>query len=47
MLQIKEARLPSEQEDKEEEIVLTLYVLELLGQFSIFFFQGKEAPTNL
>jgi hypothetical protein len=47
MLQIKEARLQSEQEDKEEEAVLMSYVLELLGQFSVFFFQGEEAPTNL
>jgi hypothetical protein len=47
MLQIKEARLQSDQEVKEEEVVLTSYVLELLGQFSVFFFQGEEAPTNL
>jgi hypothetical protein len=47
MLQIKEARLQSEQEVKEEEAVLTSYVLELLGQFLVFFFQGEEAPTNL
>jgi hypothetical protein len=47
MLQIKEARLQSEQEVKEEEVVLTSYVLELLGQFLVFFFQGEEAPTNL
>jgi hypothetical protein len=47
MLQIKETRLPSEQEVKEEEVVLTSYVLELLGQFLVFFFQGEEAPTNL
>jgi hypothetical protein len=47
VLQIKEARLQSEQEVKEEEAVLTSYVLELLGQFSVFFFQGEEAPTNL
>jgi hypothetical protein len=32
---------------KEEEGVLTSYVLKLLGQFSVFFFQGKEAPANL
>jgi hypothetical protein len=31
VLQIKEARLQSEQEVKEEEAVLTSYVLELLG----------------
>jgi hypothetical protein len=47
VLQIKEARLQSEQEVKEEEAVLMSYVLELLGQFSVFFFQGEEAPTNL
>jgi hypothetical protein len=47
MLYIKEARLQSEQEVKEEEAILTSYVLELLGQFSVFFFQGEEAPTNL
>jgi hypothetical protein len=47
VLQIKEARLQSEQEVKEEEAVLTSYVLELLEQFLSFFFQGKEAPTNL
>jgi hypothetical protein len=47
VLQIKEARLQSEQEVKEEEAVFTSNVLELLGQFSVFFFQGKEAPTNL
>jgi hypothetical protein len=47
MLLIKEARLPSEQEVKEEEAVLTSYVLKLLGQLSVFFFQGEEAHTNL
>jgi hypothetical protein len=47
VLRIKESRVQSEREVKEEEAVLTLYVLELLGQFSIFFFQGEEAPTNL
>jgi hypothetical protein len=47
VLQIKEARLQSEQEVKEEEAVLTSYVLELLGQFSVFLFQDEEAPTNL
>jgi hypothetical protein len=47
VLQIKEARLQSEQEVKEEEAVLTSYVLKLLGQFLVFFFQGEEAPTNL
>jgi hypothetical protein len=47
VLQIKEARLQSEQEVKEDEVLLTSYVLELLGQFLIFFFQGEEAPTNL
>jgi hypothetical protein len=47
MLQIKEARLQSEQEVKEEEAVLTSYVHVLLEQFSVFFFQGEEAPTNL
>jgi hypothetical protein len=26
--------------------VLTSHVLELLGQFSVFFFQGEEAPTD-
>jgi hypothetical protein len=31
---------------KEEEAALTSYVLKLLGQFSIFFFQGEEASTN-
>jgi hypothetical protein len=46
VLWIKEARLQSELEVKEEEAVLTSYVLELLGQFSVFFFQGEEAPTN-
>jgi hypothetical protein len=45
-LRIKESRLQSEQEVKEEEAVLTSYVLKLLGQFSVFFFQGEEAPTN-
>jgi hypothetical protein len=38
--------LQSEWEVKEEEAVLTSNVLELLGQFSVFFFQGEEAPTN-
>jgi hypothetical protein len=42
----KEARLQSELEVKEEEAVLMLYVLELLGQFLVFFFQGEEAPAN-
>jgi hypothetical protein len=46
MLRIKESRLQSELEVKEEEAVLTSYVLELLGQFSVFFFQDEEAPTN-
>jgi hypothetical protein len=46
VLRIKEARLQSELEVKEEEAVLTSYVLELLGQLSVFFFQGEEAPTN-
>jgi hypothetical protein len=46
VLRIKEARLQSELEVKEEEGVLTSYVLELLGQLSVFFLQGKEAPTN-
>jgi hypothetical protein len=32
---------------KEAEAVLTSYVLELFGQFSVFFFQGEEAPTNV
>jgi hypothetical protein len=45
-LRIKEARLQSELEVKEEEGVLMSYVLELLGQLSVFFFQGEEAPTN-
>jgi hypothetical protein len=45
-LRIKESRLQSEQEVKEEEAVLTSYVLKLLGQFLVFFFQGEEAPTN-
>jgi hypothetical protein len=36
-----------EDDIKEAEAVLTSYVLELLGQFSVFFFQGEEAPTNL
>jgi hypothetical protein len=43
----KEARLQSKQEVKEEEPVLTSNVLELLRQFSVFLFQGEEAPTNL
>jgi hypothetical protein len=46
VLWIKEVRLQSELEVKEEEAVLTSYVLELLAQFSVFFFQGEEAPTN-
>jgi hypothetical protein len=46
VLRIKESRLQSELEVKEEEAVLTSYVLELLGQFSVFIFQGEEAPTN-
>jgi hypothetical protein len=46
VLRIKESRLQSELEVKEEELVLTSYVLELLGQFLVFFFQGEEAPTN-
>jgi hypothetical protein len=46
VLRIKEARLQSELEVKEEEAVLTSYVLKLFGQFSVFFFQGEEAPTN-
>jgi hypothetical protein len=45
-LRIKGARLQSELEVKEEKRVLTSYVLELLGQLSVFFFQGEEAPTN-
>jgi hypothetical protein len=46
VLRIKEARLQSELEVKEEEGVLMSYILELLGQFLVFFFQGEEAPTN-
>jgi hypothetical protein len=46
VLRIKEARLQSELEVKEEEVALTSYILELLGQFSVFFFQGEEAPAN-
>jgi hypothetical protein len=46
VLWIKESRLQSELEVREKEAVLTSYVLELLGQFSVFFFQGEEAPTN-
>jgi hypothetical protein len=46
VLRVKEARLQSELEVKEEGAVLTSYVLELLEQFSVFFFQGEEAPTN-
>jgi hypothetical protein len=46
VLRIKELRLQSELEVKEEKAVLTSYVLELLGQFSVFFFQGEEAPAN-
>jgi hypothetical protein len=46
VLRIKESRLQSELEVKEEEAVLTAYVLELLRQFLVFFFQGEEAPTN-
>jgi hypothetical protein len=46
MLRIKESRLQSELEVKEEEAVLTPYVLDLLGQFLVFFFQDEEAPTN-
>jgi hypothetical protein len=42
VLRIKEARLQLEL----EEGVLTSYVLELLGQLSVFFLQGEEAPTN-
>jgi hypothetical protein len=38
--------LQSEWGVKEEEAVLTSNVLELLGQFSVFFFQGEEASTN-
>jgi hypothetical protein len=43
-LRIKESK--SELEVREKEAVLMSYVLELLGQFSVFFFQGEEAPTN-
>jgi hypothetical protein len=43
---IKESRLQLELEVKEEEAALTSYVLELIGQFSVFFFLGEEAPTN-
>jgi hypothetical protein len=46
VLWIKESRLQSEWDIKEEEAILTSNVLELLGQFSVFFFQGEEAPTN-
>jgi hypothetical protein len=46
VLRIKESRLQSKLAVREKEAVLTLYVLELLGQFSVFFFQGEEAPTN-
>jgi hypothetical protein len=42
----KKARMQSEMEVKEEEGVLTTYVLELLGQLSVLFLQGEEAPTN-
>jgi hypothetical protein len=47
MLQIKEARSPSDQEVKKEEAVLMSCVLELRGQLSVFFLQGAEAPANL
>jgi hypothetical protein len=43
----KQAVLQSEDEIKGSEAVLTSYVLELLGQFLVFFFQGKKVPTNL
>jgi hypothetical protein len=43
----KIARMQSELEVKEEEGVLTSYVLELLGQLLVLFLQGEEAPTNL
>jgi hypothetical protein len=45
--QIKEARLQSELEVKEEKGALTSYILELLGQLLVLFLQGEEAPTNL
>jgi hypothetical protein len=46
VLRIKRSKAQSELEVKEEKAVLTSYVLELLGQFSVFFFQGEEASTN-
>jgi hypothetical protein len=45
VLWVKEARLQSEAQ--EGEAVLTSYVLKLLGQLSVLFLQGEEAPTNL
>jgi hypothetical protein len=47
MLQIKEARLPSELEVKKEKVVLMSYILELRGQLTVFFLQGEKAPANL
>jgi hypothetical protein len=47
MLRRREARSPSEQEVKEEEAVLTSYVLKLHGQLSVFFLQCEEALANL
>jgi hypothetical protein len=35
-----------EQNSSSKIIVLTSSFLELLGQLSIFFFQGEETPTN-
>jgi hypothetical protein len=45
VLRVKEARL--QPEAQEREAVLTSYVLKLLGQLSVLFLQGEEAPTNL
>jgi hypothetical protein len=42
----KKARMQSELEVKEEKGVLMSYGLELLGQLSVLFLQGEEAPTN-
>jgi hypothetical protein len=47
MLQIKEARLPSELKVKQEKAVLTSYILELHGQLTVLFLQGEKAPANL
>jgi hypothetical protein len=44
-LRIREARLQSEAQ--EGEAVFTSYVLKLLGQLSVLFFQSEEALTNL